>query len=77
MRIRLTITAKSDADPSCLLYTVTESFYYGIADPPEAHEIKRRAEETKQKLQESWPHPGITWPTLIPVEADVRVVNDR
>jgi len=70
MKYLLTVTAYADRDPSCNLYTYTETFDLGI-ERPSAELVRSRLEEAKQSFIDSWPHRRNRCPTLIPIDADI------
>jgi hypothetical protein len=70
MKYLLTVTAYADRDPSCNLYTYTETFDLGF-ERPSADLVKAHIEDVKERFTASWPHPRHRNPTLIPIDADI------
>lgn len=75
MKVELTITVRGDNDPSCNVYTYSETFEYRLSDPPTPAEIQARNKEVQDKFMESWPNPRVNKPTILRVEANVKTVN--
>jgi hypothetical protein len=70
MQWLITITAYGDRDPSCNLYTLTETHNLGEVRPsPET--IKALVEEVKERYKASWPHRGVNMRGLIPIDVDI------
>lgn len=76
MYIELTITAVADRDESCNLLTFSEKHRYSIAMPPTPEQIKLLLQKHKDKYLEMWPHHRQASPTLIPLDVDVREIDN-
>lgn len=74
MHIQLTLTAVADRDPSCNLFTYTVTHTVSLADGMFPEKIRTLAAEHKSNFRKAWPH-NQTCPPLIPLDADVKVVE--
>lgn len=75
MKYELKVTILSDRDPSVNLFTLSRTFRYGLAEEPTPDEIRKRAMACKEAFMQAWPHPRQNCPTLLPTDAELKLVD--
>lgn len=77
MKYELKVTILSDRDPSVNLFNLSRTFTYRMSEEPTPEEIRNRSVAMKEAFVAAWPHPRQSQPVLLPVDADLRLVDRR
>ncbi len=77
MYLAITITAVANRDPSCNLFTLTQTHDFDYHNQPSVKMLNELLNEHKQKFLEAWPHNRQAAPILVPLDVAINVREGR